>query len=159
MGVRWDLDWVKLHILIHGKVGIGLGWSWCAILVTWMEVTCDLEWGETPNSAPGWRWDVTWMEVRFESSDLDTDDTVHRWGKLQEFGDLGASEAGIGWKEDVHFDILTLGPEFSWETTQMEKRDKSWSLAGGEMQILRLGWVWDGTWIELRQPSWDLNPL
>ena len=40
MGVRWDLDWVKLHILIHGKVGIGLGWSWGAILVTWMEVTC-----------------------------------------------------------------------------------------------------------------------
>ena len=86
MGVRWDLDWVKLHILIHGKVGIGLGWSWCAILVTWMEVTCDLEWGETPNSGPGWRWDVTWMEVRFESSDLDTDDTVHIWGRLQDLG-------------------------------------------------------------------------
>ena len=51
----------------------------------------------------------------------------------------------------------TSGPEFSWETTQMEKRDTSRSLAGGEMQILRLGWgemghglSWDShleTWI------------
>ena len=51
----------------------------------------------------------------------------------------------------------TSGSEFSWETTQMEKRDKSKSLTGGEMQIVRLGWgemghglSWDShleTWI------------
>ena len=44
----------------------------------------------------------------------------------------------------------TSGPEFSWETTQMEKRDKSRSLAGDEMQILRLSWGvrWDMDWVE-----------
>ena len=72
LGVRWDLDWVETHILRPGYVAVELGWSWGAILLTWMDVcvcvcVCvwggggggggggDLHWDEL---RPGWMWDV-----------------------------------------------------------------------------------------------------
>ena len=31
MGLRWDLDWVEMHILRRGWGDMGLGWSWDTI--------------------------------------------------------------------------------------------------------------------------------
>ena len=125
--------WIEVRHDLDG-IGIGLGWSWCAILVTWMEVTCDLEWGETPNSRPGTSWDVTWMEVRFESSDLDTDDTVHM--HILRRGSL------IGWYGTRSWDIRT------W--VEVKRNLGEWP-----------GWRWDRalievyihlqTWVEVRR--------
>ena len=113
--------WIEVRHDLDG-IGIGLGWSWCAILVTWMEVTCDLEWGETPNSRPGTSWDVTWMEVRFESSHLDTDDTVHM--HILRRGSL------IGWYGTRSWDIRT------W--VEVKRNLGEWP-----------GWRWDRALIEV----------
>ena len=161
----WDLDWVKLHILIHGKAGIGLGWSWGAILVTWMEVACDLDWGETPNSGPGcswaqfsghgWRWDVTRMEMRCNYQDLDWDFDMGACMEVRcEYGALDWIEMQLRWRRDANLWTLietvhgwrrdkNLVAWISLSRTGMEVKLTYWNLAGFEMVP---GWIWDATW-------------
>ena len=69
VGLRWDLDWVEVHIIRPEYGEMGLGWSWDVIFWTWMDVGCkyqawmclrlDLDGAEMQFSGPGWRWDVT----------------------------------------------------------------------------------------------------
>ena len=77
------------------------GWSWGAILGTWMEVrhhlagvltqihvfghgfrwyaTCNLDGGETWILGPGWSWELSWMEVRCKSVHLNGGGMVHKY--------------------------------------------------------------------------------
>ena len=102
VGLRWDLDWVEVHIMRPEYGEMGLGWSWDEIFWTWMDVGCnnqDMCWGETwfvwrrdvmqvaqdldgfemHISRPGCVWDWTWMELRWHFQDLDGDETSLRW--------------------------------------------------------------------------------
>ena len=166
-GVRWDLDWVKLHILIRGKVRIGLGWSWCAILVTWMEVPCDLNWGETPNSGPGCSWAAffrTWMEVRRhrDGNEMQISGPGLRWdfnmGACMEvkceYGGLDWIEIQPRWRRDANLWTLmetvhgwrrdkNLVAWISLIRTRMEVRLTYWNLDGFGMVP---GWIRDATW-------------
>ena len=108
----------------------------------------------------------TWMEM---SRYMDGDET-RIW-------DLEASEAGCGWRWSTHpetrmsliwawieliciFLGLDEGEKVHWRSwcknleTWMQMRQ---GLGIGETHILRSGWVWDWTWMELRCNSRDLD--
>ena len=143
------------------------GWKWDANIGTRLYMRCKsrglgrLRMILHLYIASGWRSDGS------SDAHLETCMSLKCWldGSQMQFCESGLDWAempfcGPGWRWVVtKMETQILGPKFSWDTTQMERRDKSRSLAGVEMQIIRLGWGWDVTWIELRQPSWDLNTL
>ena len=69
---------VKRIFLYLDVSQMGPGWSCmgrCS-LGTWMEVRHHLDGGESRISGPFWRWDMTWIAVRCESSDPDGDNVL-----------------------------------------------------------------------------------
>ena len=120
MGLGWDLDWVEMHILRHGQGYMGLGWSWGII----RQLRKDLGGGEThletcmglglclggtkmQFAGPGWRWDVTWVQVRCKYQDPD-------WSEIQ-----------VGQRRNVN--------RGAWVEMRHKSRDLDWV----EMHILR----------------------
>ena len=77
---------------------IWFGWSWDAILWTWLEVSRHQDGGETQISGPEFSWDTTQMERRDKSRSQAGDDTQ----------------------------IFRLG--WGWERTWIELRQPSWDL-------------------------------
>ena len=155
MCVRSDLDWDGMHLDL-GEMGLWLGWDaiidiWMRWDVPWMEVIHDLDGGELRILGPWWNLG-TWMEVRRYMAVGETRilGPGCRWERTWKHLASTFWDLGLRWRQSSPDEVFG---------TRMEWRDKSKSLAEGEMQILRLGWGWDGTWIELRQPSWDLNTL
>ena len=144
IGLRWDLEWVEMHILRRRKGDMGLGWSWLTIRQfrkdpdgsethilkpvwvwddAWVELRCNLV-------ALRWRWDVTWKKVRYKYQE-------QYWGKIQlrqrRKVNLGA------WAERRHktldLDGVDMGPGLGWDA-HLETR---------------MGWY--GTGMELRYNS------
>ena len=66
-GLRWDLDWVEMHILRRGWGDMGLGWSWYTIF----QLTKGLDGGETHILKHVLVWADAWMELRCNLVDLD----------------------------------------------------------------------------------------
>ena len=56
IGLRWDLEWVEMHILRHRKGDMGLGWSWLTI----RQFRKDPDGSETHILKPVWVWDAIW---------------------------------------------------------------------------------------------------
>ena len=94
MGLRWDLAGIEMQ---QDGVEGRLGCIWNANHGTWMEVRRDLDGVKALISKRGLVWDRTWMELwskyhdlnggdvtriqmRLETSDLDGGETVHGWG-------------------------------------------------------------------------------
>ena len=150
-----------------------------------MEVTCDLEWGETPNSGPGWRWDMTWMKVRCKYQDQD-------WGEIQlrqrRIVNLGAwverrhksrdldgveMEPGLSWDRHLQTWIgwygtwmelrynspVGKGPGWRWDTHLETCMGLRWCWDGTKIQFGGPGWRWDVTWLYTRckyqEADWD----
>ena len=134
--------------------------------------------------APGWRSDGTRKEVIQVYWNLDSGLTGSAWssdahletcmslkcwldGSQMQFCGSGLDGAempfcGPGWRWVVpKMEVKHIYQDLNLVETRPRWRGeiKLGAWLGGEMQILRLGWGWDGTWIELRQPSWDLNTL
>ena len=82
-GLRWNATWMKFRceFMALDWVGTGRGWRrysyldrdwgemgpacrWSLHVYSRLEVWRNLVGGETQISAPGWWWDVTWIEVR-----------------------------------------------------------------------------------------------
>ena len=96
--VSWDLAWVESHILRSGYVEVELRLSGWAILLTWMDVRCEMDRCEMPTSWTDWRWDATWIE---ELGDMDRCEMVHGGGDTIILGMWG--EEWPVWRWDVHF--------------------------------------------------------
>ena len=166
----WDLD----------AGDAGSGWRWDTNLGTLIAPRWDLEGAEIQSTRPGWGWDVTWIELRCTSWDVDRVIWDRSWDTIRQLRkDLDGGETHIlkpvwvwnyAWMElrcnlvDLNVDEMLPGcrwdarirtqikVRFNWDK---EKKRESGSLGGEETQIYRPGWGWDGTWIELRCTSWD----
>ena len=137
---------------------------------TWIEVrrtSGDLEGGEMLLSWPGWRWDAASMEgiraywdlYAFESSSGWRWDTT--WMEVsRKWRPRGGWDAALMTWMQVRrsingWDTCILGPLCIWIKFWMEVRH---NLDGGESQMKLKRWMkWEGTWIEERRDSWDLN--
>ena len=96
----------------------------------------DLDCGGVWISGPRWMW----QGWRWDANICNLDGA---WMEVtQESWDLNACDAGSGWRWDTN-----LG---TWIALR-------WDLEGAEIQSTRPGWGWDGTWIELRCTSWDVD--
>ena len=145
IGVRWDLDGAEIQYP-----------------VTWMELRRILDGGETRMMGPvldggetrldgramhilglGWMWDLTWMGVRREFTDLDGGETGH-WSRWDAY-----IETWI-W---VRWDIDGAELQFVWLTWMELRRD----LDGGETWISGLRWRWDMIWMEVTHGYVDLD--
>ena len=153
-GFGWSWDWTLVDLSCTPREptdgDMWYGWRWYKYIEILIQVKHDLRGVETHILKPVRVCDVGWMDLRCSFADL-------VWMELRCYSvDLVGGETSPRWRWNTN---IRTGPEFSWDTTQMERRHKSMSLAEGEIQILRFGWGWDGIWIELRQPYWDLNKL
>ena len=127
LGWRWHEESWGLH-----AGDAGSGWRRDTNLETWIALRWELEGAEIQYTRPGWRWDVTLMELRRESYDLDWAGMRPEWGEHLET-----------WM--VIYDAwMELGCNFG-------------DLGRGEAHILKLAWVWDGAWMELRCNIVDLD--
>ena len=130
LGVRWDLDWVETHILRPGYVAVELGWSWGAIILTWMDVRHEMD---------GWEMPIE------EFCDIDGCETVHGGGRgawMQVRQDINGSKTHImipGWVSD-----------WTWMDTRYSFRDpyegETWP-----------GWRWDSYIETCIEMSCDLD--
>ena len=157
----WGLDWVETHILRPGYIiKVELGWSWGAILLTWMDVRHEMDGCEMSTSWPGWRWDATWIK---EILDMDRCDTVHgggwdnnlgnvRWGMTcmevrRTFSDVDGLEI---WDLDGA-EMLFAGPAFGLDITWIGMRQKCGIL---DWVAARPGWRWHvnlSVWVDMGQ--------
>ena len=132
---------VRYQCSYPGGSGTVHGWRWDRNLWTWMEMSRYMDGDETRILGPGSWWGRTWMEVKHTS-----------WYP-NEF------DMGLNWV-DLHFLGLDGGEKVHWRSwcknleTWMQMRH---GLDIGETHILRSGWVWDWTWMELRCNSRDLD--
>ena len=135
LGVRWDLDWVETHILRPGYVAVELGWSWGAILLTWMDVRHEMDGCEMPTSWPG-------CNMNWRILDMDGCETVHggghgcRWGRT--------------WMEVRHIMIPGWVSDWTWMDTRCSFRD----LHEGETWP---GWRWEAYIETCFEMSCDLD--
>ena len=166
-GWRWDRASIEVY---HTSPDLGGGETWPGLrwhmnIRTWMELRHCLEGGVMWLYGPGLGWGSTCMEVRLKSLDPHPDETGHgwRWDTYLEslmglwgcnFGGLDWGETSHGWRWDTNMRI--------WIEVRSHMDGKeAWINApgGGETQISRPGWGWDGTWIELRHTSLDLGEI
>ena len=125
LAVRWGLDWVETHILRPGYVAVELGWSWGAILLTWMDVRHEMDGCEMPTSWPGcnmnwrilghgWMWNGAWgawMQVRQDMNGSKTHVMIPGWvsdwtwmDKRCSFQDPHEGETWPGWRWDTYIE-------------------------------------------------------
>ena len=146
MQVRWYMDGGETQVFCPGWGEMGLGWSWDAILGTWIrtwvEPRCDLNGDVTRILGLGWRLNVTWMEARHKFRNL----YGVRW-------DLDAGEMQ-SWRLERMGDVTERWDENLGTCVQMRCY-----LDAGEMQILRYGWEWNGALMEVRHKPWDLDGM
>ena len=167
LGVRWDLDWVETHILRPGYVAVELGWSWGAILLTWMDVRHEIDGCEMP-TWPGckmiWRilghrsmWDgawglaKNWIVMRQKCGILDwvTARPGWRWhvnlGAWMDMGrDVGGGENHIATCIEWRWGLDGGEPLYGW------RLKKKIFLDGGGTSYLGHGCRWGRTCIEVR---------
>ena len=151
IGVRWDLDGAEIQYI-----------------VTWMELRRMLDGDEMPITGPvldggetrpwwtcdanfglGWMWDLTWMVVRREFTDLNGGETGH-WSRCDAY-----IETWIWVRRDRDVAELQFGwPGWSGDATWLEVRHGYRYLDGDETWS---GWRWHmdiGTWMEVRY-NWN----
>ena len=133
LAVRWGLDWVETHILRPGFVAVELGWSWGAILLTWMDVRHEMDGCEMPTSwsgcnmnwiilGHGWMWNGAWrggggggggawMQVRQDMNGSKTHVMIPGWvldwtwmGKRCSFQEPHEGETWPGWRWDTYIE-------------------------------------------------------
>ena len=131
------------HDMGHGERRVfGSGWRWDKNPGTWMEVRRHLGGGEMQISRAGLRWDTTWRDVRryFKGPGWIWDMTWMdlRWQSM----DLDGSEREHGWRSG---NILRLRIQVG------QNQD------GGEMYILKSGWVRNGVSMDLICHCWGLT--
>ena len=136
MGLRRDLGVAELHFQDMDGGETSPGWKWDANIRTSIEVRRNLDCGELWISGPGW----TWQGWRWDANNCNL---YGAWMEVtQESWDLNAGDGGSGWRWETN-----LG---TWIALRSD-------LEGAAIQSTRPGWGWDGTWIELRCTSWDVD--
>ena len=97
-GLRWNATWMEFRceFMALEWVGTGHGWRrysyldrdwaemgpacrWSLHIYSRLEVWRNLVGDETQISAPGWWWDVTWIEVRCWSRNIEGGQKGHVW--------------------------------------------------------------------------------
>ena len=131
---------VRYQCSYPGGSGTVHGWRWDRNLWTWMEMSRYMDGDETRILGPGSWWGRTWMQV----------------------------------KHILRPEWVWYGPELSWfaffwawmeERKYIEGADARILRPGSnetrpgyeETHILKSGWFWDWTWMELRCNSRDLD--
>ena len=161
LAVRWGLDWVETHILRPGFVAVELGWSWGAILLTWMDVRHEMDGCEMPTSWSGCN--MNWIILG------------HGWDVKRCMGGGGGGGGGGGaWmqvRQDMNgskthvmipgwvFRLDLDGQEMQFFRSRMKVRR---DLDGGETHISRPALSWVAVWMDVRvniTPGlYDLDP-
>ena len=124
MGLKWDLDWVEMHILRRGQGDMGLGWSWDTIL----QLRKDLDGGETHILKLVWVWDDAWMELRCNLLDLDG----------------GEMLPGCRWDVNIRTQIEV---RFNWDKEETLIWEPGW--IGDTNLETWMGLRWDLDWVEM----------
>ena len=163
MSVRWDLDWVQMHLPRWitkigtwggggGWWGVGVGgggdgWWWGWWGWGW--------WGVVGVGVVGWwGWDANilhWMEVKLC---MDGGETIImrpgcRWGRT--WMDLKCTSWDLYGFE--------MGSACSWDIVIMICMELRRNLNEGETRILEPVFRWDSTWMEMRHTSSKLDWL
>ena len=146
MEVRYNLDWGEMRP----------GWRWYANMVNLMKFRCNLDGGEMGIYGPGWRWDGTWMEwglylcgceLHISKPWCVRDGVAWIWYSI--FETLMEMRCHMDWCDlQIYAHLLT------WDIIWTEMTCAYGSLDWSETIISRLGWRWNGNWIDF-----DMNIL
>ena len=153
-GMRLDLDGWRWDVYLRGLMELrrcvggsdkhgGMfapKWSWYAIIVTWIKLRCDinasemlLEWRWDANTGLWWRWEWTWMDVRYTSRDLDVVDIRMAWAETHTLGPRYCEvRMGLAWdailliQRDLICEMAGCETSTSWPGLDL-RCDMNWS--------------------------------
>ena len=146
MEVRQYIEVVKTESRDLDPVEEGHGWRWDTHLETCMGLRWCLDGTKMQFGGPGWRWDVTWMEVKCKYQDQI--EVRFNWDK---------EETCIwqpGWRVDTNLETW-MGLRWDLDWVEMHILRRGWGDMG-------LGWSWvtflklQRAWVEVRHTSWNM---